>query len=46
MAIEPAFWYYLRVMGNKIFTTISVLIYLLALSLLIFGLLVMLGKVH
>jgi hypothetical protein len=33
-------------MGNKIFTTISVLIYLLALSLLIFGLLVMLGKVH
>jgi hypothetical protein len=33
-------------MVNKIFATISVLIYLLALCLLIFGILVMLGKVQ
>ncbi len=32
-------------MVNKIFATISILIYLLALGLLIFGILVMLGKV-
>ena len=46
MATEAAFWYYVRVMGNKIFTAISVLIYLLALGLLIYGILVMLGKVQ
>jgi hypothetical protein len=33
-------------MVNKIFATISILIYLLALGLLIFGILVMLGKVQ
>jgi len=33
-------------MVNKIFSTISILIYLLALGLLIFGILVMLGKVQ
>ena len=46
LAIEPSFWYYLRVMGNKIFTTISVILYLLALGLLVFGILVMMGKVQ
>jgi hypothetical protein len=33
-------------MVNKIFATVSILIYLLALGLLIFGILVMLGKVQ
>jgi hypothetical protein len=33
-------------MANKIFTTISIILYLLALSLLVFGILVMLGKVQ
>jgi hypothetical protein len=33
-------------MGNKIFTTISVILFLLALGLLVFGILVMLGKVQ
>jgi hypothetical protein len=33
-------------MVNKIFTTISVLLYLLALGLFVFGILVMLGKVR
>jgi hypothetical protein len=43
---KAAFWYYVRAMVNKIFATISILIYLLALGLLIFGILVMLGKVQ
>jgi hypothetical protein len=33
-------------MANKIFTTISVILYLLALGLLTFGILIMLGKVQ
>jgi hypothetical protein len=33
-------------MVNKIFSTISILIFFLALGLLIFGILVMLGKVQ
>jgi hypothetical protein len=43
---KAASWYYVRAMVNKIFATISVLIYLLALGLLVFGILVMLGKVQ
>jgi hypothetical protein len=46
LGIEPAFWYYVMAMVNKIFTALSVLIYVLALGLLTYGILVMLGKVQ